>query len=99
MKAQTPIIGFIVLMFEVASSEETVKLLTFQMNAIYTNKINDLGFENSSLYVWSLLYKCLVKDFKYIDIPDESLLKFNINDFDTKINVKNFKNLRKQINI
>lgn len=99
MKAQNPIIGFNVLMFEVASSKETVKLLTFQMNKTYTNKINDLGFENSTLYVWSLLYKCLIKDFKYIDIPDESLLKYNMNDFDTKVDVKNFKKLRKQANI
>ncbi len=98
MNSINPVATFNTLMLETATSSDSVCLITYNMNKIY-NGYTGLGFENPEIYVYSLLYKYLILDYKQINIPDETLLKFILNDFDKKIDLNNFEVIKKDVGL
>lgn len=99
MNSIAPIVAFNVLLLETASSVNSVKVITYSLNKTYTQDYKNFDFKNPSLYIQSLIYKYLIYDYKKINIPDETLLKFVLNDYDEEINIENFEKIKKDIGI
>lgn len=82
LKASNPVVAFNVMMIEAASSEKSIKILSYYLQEVYTNRLKDLDIKNGLPCLISLIYKNLILDYKGIDIADYAFLTFYINNLD-----------------
>lgn len=97
LNSANPIVALNTLMLDTATSAQTVLILTYSMNKIYTGE--KLGIENFEMYMYPLIYKNLVSDYKKIEIENNTLLKFIIKDFDEIEANENFEKIMQDIGL
>lgn len=81
LNATNPVVAFNVMMIETCASEKSMKVISYYMQNHYTNHIEKLGTKAGILYLNSLMYKCLIFDYKGITIEDNTFLTYYLKDF------------------